>query len=167
MPLRRFVLLLSLVLFPLILAGCSEKKIEDVKIGEQAPDFSLPDQTGKTHTLSGYKGNVILVRFWTDWCPSCKEEMPKIDELYKELKGRGFMVLGINVKQGEEAVASFVKDNRISFPTPMDKDAVVAKRYGTIGLPTTFIVDKKGNVREKVMGDMTKKDIEKLVRPLL
>lgn len=166
MQLRRFVLF-SLLLFPVIVAGCSQTKIEEIQIGEQAADFSLSDQTGRLHSLPMYKGNVILVRFWADWCPSCKEEMPKIDKVYKKLKDRGLVVLGVNVKQGEEAVALFVKNNRISFPTPMDKDAVVAKRYGVAGLPTTFIVDRKGNVTEKVMGDMTTEDIEKLVTPLL
>ncbi len=163
---ERYVLF-SLVLLAVLLIGCSGKKIEGVKIGEQARDFSLPDQTGKVYSLAGQKGSVVLIRFWADWCPNCKEEMPRIDEVYRNLKDKGFVVLGVNVKQGEEAVAAFIKENRISFPTPMDKDAAVAKTYGVVGLPTTFIVDKDGNIREKVMGDMTKEDVEKLVTPLL
>lgn len=71
------------------------------------------------------------------------------------------------MKQGEEAVAVFIKENRISFPTPMDKDATVARTYGVVGLPTTFIIDKGGKIREKVMGDMTREDVERLVKPLL
>lgn len=163
---ERYVLF-SLVLLAVLLIGCSGEKIEGVKIGEQARDFSLPDQTGKVYSLAGQKGSVVLIRFWADWCPNCKEEMPRIDEVYRNLKDKGFVVLGVNVKQGEEAVAAFIKENRISFPTPMDKDAAVAKTYGVVGLPTTFIVDKDGNIREKVMGDMTKEDVEKLVKPLL
>ena len=156
----------AVILFSVLLVGCSGK-IESVQIGEQARDFSLPDQTGKFHSLAGNKGSVVLIRFWADWCPNCKEEMPRIDEVYRNLKNKGFVVLGVNVKQGEEAVAAFIKENRISFPTPMDKDAAVAKTYGVVGLPTTFIVDKDGNIREKVMGDMTREDVEKLVKPLL
>lgn len=163
---ERFVLF-SFVLLLILLAGCNSQKIEDVQIGEQAGDFSLPDQTGKLHTLSGHKGRVVMVRFWADWCPNCKEEMPRIDGVYRNLKEKGFVVLGVNVKQGEEAVAAFIKENSISFPTPMDKDAATAKRYGVVGLPTTFIVDKDGKIREKVMGDMTKEDVERLVMPLL
>ena len=163
---ERFVLF-SLVLFSVLMGGCNGTKIEGVQIGEQASDFSLPDQTGKVHTLAGHNGSVVLIRFWADWCPNCKEEMPRIDEVYRKLKDKGFVVLGVNVKQGEEAVAAFRKEYKISFPTPMDKDAGVAKRYGVVGLPTTFIVDKDGKIREKVMGDMTKEDVEKLVTPLL
>lgn len=163
-PSRRS-LLYSLIVLSLLL-GCS-KKPEGVQIGDPAPDFSLPDQAGKVHTLAMYKGKVVLVRFWADWCPNCKEEMPKIDEVYKNLKDRGFDVLGVNVKQSEEAVTAFVKEYKITFPTPLDKDAVVAKRYGVIGLPTTFIIGKDGKVKEKVMGDMTKEDVEGLVMPLL
>lgn len=163
---ERYVLF-SLLLLSALLFGCSGKKIEGVQIGEQARDFSLPDQTGKLHSLTGNKGSVVLVRFWADWCPNCKEEMPRIDEVYRNLKDKGFVVLGVNVKQGEEAVAVFIKENRISFPTPMDKDATVARTYGVVGLPTTFIIDKGGKIREKVMGDMTREDVERLVKPLL
>lgn len=163
-PSRRS-LLYSLTVLSLLL-GCG-KKPEGVQIGDPAPDFSLPDQTGKVHTLAMYKGKVILLRFWADWCPNCKEEMPKIDEVYRNLKDRGFDVLGVNVKQSEEAVTAFVKEYKITFPTPLDKDASIAKRYGVIGLPTTFIIGKDGKVKEKVMGDMTKEDVEGLVMPLL
>ena len=163
---KRFVLF-SLVLLAVLVTGCSGKKIEGVKIGEPARDFSLPDQTGKVYSLAGNKGSVVLIRFWADWCPNCKEEMPRIDGVYRNLKDKGFVVLGVNVKQGEEAVSAFVKEYKISFPTPMDKDATVAKIYGVVGLPTTFIVDKDGKIREKVMGDMTRQDVERLVTPLL
>jgi peroxiredoxin len=163
---ERYVLF-SLLLLSVSLVGCSGKNIEGVQIGEQARDFSLPDQTGKVHSLAGNKGSVVLIRFWADWCPNCKEEMPRIDGVYRSLKDKGFRVLGVNVKQGESAVSDFVKEYNISFPTPMDKDATVAKTYGVVGLPTTFIVDKDGNIREKVMGDMTREDVERLVKPLL
>lgn len=157
---------LAVILISISLPGCS-KKPEGVQIGDPAPDFSLPDQAGKVHTLAMYKGKVVLVRFWADWCPSCKDEMPKIDGIYGRFKDRGFVVIAINVKQGEEAVSAFVKEYGISYPTPMDKEANVAKAYGVIGLPTTFIIDKNGKIGEKVMGDMTKEDVEGLVMPLL
>ena len=163
---KRFALF-SLLLLSFSLTGCDNKKIESGRIGDAAPDFSLPDQAGKVYTLSGYKGSVILLRFWADWCPSCKDEMPKIDEVFKDLKDKGLYVFGVNVKQGEQAVSAFVKEYDISFPTPMDKDAVTAKAYGVVGLPTTFIIGRDGKIREKVMGDMTKEDVERLVKPLL
>lgn len=159
--------LFSLILLTIGMIGCSGKKMESVQIGNAAPEFSLSDQTGKTHNLAGHGGRVVLIRFWADWCPNCKEEMPKIDEVYKKLKNKGFTVIAINVKQSEEAVAAFVKEYGISFPTPLDKEAVTAGRYGVIGLPTTFIIDKNGKIMEKVMGDMTKEDVERLVTPLL
>lgn len=158
-------LLCSLTVLSLLF-GCG-KKPESVQIGDSVTDFSLHDQTGKAHNIAENKGKVILLRFWADWCPNCKEEMPKIDEVYRNLKDKGFVVIGINVKQSEEAVAAFVKEYSISFPTPLDKDAAVAKKYGVVGLPTTFVIDKNGKIREKVMGDMTKEDVERLVTPLL
>ena len=158
-------LLCSLTVLSLFF-GCG-KKPESVQIGDSVHDFSLHDQAGKVHNMAENKGKVILLRFWADWCPNCKEEMPKIDEVYRNLKDKGFVVIGINVKQSEEAVAAFVKEYSISFPTPLDKDAATAKKYGVVGLPTTFIIDKNGKIREKVMGDMTKEDVERLVAPLL
>jgi peroxiredoxin len=154
------------MLISISLMACG-KKPEGVKMGEGAPDFTLPDPVGRSYTLSGYKGKVVLLRFWADWCPNCKEEMPKIDEVYKNMKGKGFEVLGVNVKQSEEAVSAFVSEYKISFPTPMDKDATVARIYGVVGLPTTFIIDRDGVVKEKIMGDMTKEEVEGLVTPLL
>lgn len=151
----------------LLLYSCRGGKVEDIQIGDGAPAFSLTDPSGKHYDITGYKGTVVLLRFWADWCPNCKEEMPRIDAVYRELKGKGFEVIGINVKQGEEAVTAFVKEYKISFPTPLDKEAAVAKKYGVIGLPTTFIIDREGKIREKVMGDMAKEDVERLVKPLL
>ncbi len=150
-----------------MMPGCNDKKPLSIQIGAEAPDFSLSDQTGKAHNLAEHKGKVVLLRFWADWCPNCKEEMPKIDEVYIKLSGKGFDVLAVNVKQSEEAVSAFIKEYRISFPTPLDKNADIAKMYGVVGLPTTYIIDKSGKIKEKVMGDMTKEDVERLVMPLL
>lgn len=160
------LLLYNLLVLSLLL-GCGSKKPEGILIGEKAPHFSLLDQTDKVHNLAEHKGRVVLLRFWATGCPNCKEAMPKIDEIYKSLSGKGLDVLGVNVMQSEDAVSAFIREYNISFPTPLDKDKKVARGYGVIGLPATFIIDKSGVIRESVMGNMAKEDMERLVTPLL
>lgn len=160
------LLLYNLLVLSLML-GCSSKKTEGILIGGKAPEFSLLDQTDKVHNLAEHKGRVVLLRFWATGCPDCKEAMPKIDEIYKSLSGKGLDVLGVNVMQTEDAVSAFIRVYNISFPTPLDRDAKVARGYGVIGLPATFIIDKSGVIRESVMGNMAKEDMERLVTPLL
>jgi len=128
--------------------------LEPPQIGKPAPDFSLSDMNGKKVTLSEYKGKVVILNFWATFCGPCKEEMPSLNNLFLAFKKDGLVVLAISTDDSEKPVQSFIKAKSIAFPVLIDKDQqVFFDRYTVLGLPTTFIIDRDGIIRDKILGD--------------
>ena len=124
------------------------------QIGKLAPAFTLNDVNGKKVTLSEYKGKVILINFWATFCGPCKDEMPSLNNLFLAFKKDGLIVLAISTDDSEKPVQSFVKKMSIVFPVLIDKNQeVYFDKYGVLGLPTSFIVDRDGIIRAKILGD--------------
>lgn len=132
-----------------------------------APDFTLVDQYGETHTLSEYKGQAVFLNFWATWCPPCRAEMPDIQALYEELQGEEspeVVVLGVagphiyGNEGSAEDIASFLTENGYTYPTVMDADGSLMRAYGITAFPTTFMIDKEGQVAGYVTG-MIPRDI--------
>ena len=122
--------------------------------GKLAPAFELPEINGNKISLSDYKGKVILINFWATYCGPCKAEMPSLNNLFVAFKNNGFIVLAISVDPAEKPVQSFLKDKKITFPVLMDKDQeVYFDQYGVLGLPTSFLIDRDGIVREVIRGE--------------
>lgn len=137
---------------------------EDImELAPPAPDFTLIDQYGNTHTLSDYKGKTVFLNFWATWCPPCRAEMPEIQEIYEEYGGNesDVIILGIaSPNYGREGsaedIAAFLEDNGYSYPVVMDEGGLSAYDYGVSAYPTTFMIDKEGNVFGYVTGQITK-----------
>ncbi|WP_085815043.1 TlpA disulfide reductase family protein [Geoanaerobacter pelophilus] len=133
-------------------SGCSKKEVP-AQEGAAAPDFTLQDLSGKQVQLSSLKGKVVLVNFWATWCPPCREEIPSMVKLNQVMQGKNFQMLAISVDEGgQQAVQEFFRQNGVSLPALFDTDGSVSRRYGTTGVPETFIVDGKGMIRKKVIG---------------
>ena len=141
-----------------------------------APDFTLTDQYGNTHTLSDYKGKTVFLNFWATWCGPCKSEMPDIQALYEaygENEG-DLIVLGVaNPKTDQnpytsegtqEEVEQFLEDNGYTFPVVMDLTGEVLYTYGISAFPTTFMIDSEGNVYGYVPGALTGEIMESIVQ---
>jgi peroxiredoxin len=158
----------TLVFLGLVLFGASRcsRDLVVIKTGESAPAFTLRDLAGKTIALPDLKGKYVMIRFWADWCKACRTEMPMIDEKYRKFKEQGFEVLALNVRQNQALAAKFAKEVGISYPVLLDSDGSVAKMYGVVGLPTTFLLDRDGIVREEVVGDMNRKSLSALIDSL-
>ena len=135
------------------------------KIGTPAIDFNLQDLNNQTWSLDKIRGKVVLLRFWADWCPSCRYEMPIIEKYYRKLDKDGFLVLAVNVKQSPEVALAFTVQLDITFPVPLDPDGKMAKRYGVYAIPTNFLIDRDGTIREILIGEVFKE--EKALRDLL
>ena len=114
-----------------------------------APGFQLSGRGGKTIDLSQFKGQVVMINFWASWCGPCRQEMPLLEDIYKKYKPMGFTMLGVNVepdtKDAEAWLGKLPKP--VTFPIAFDVDSKVSKLYKVETMPSTVIVDRKGNVR--------------------
>jgi len=164
----KYFKLLSVVLFILLLLfACKEKpeKSSLPKLGTAAIDFNFQDLKGQTWSLDKVRGKVVLLRFWADWCPYCRYEMPVIDKYYRKLNKEGFLVLAVNVKQSAEVALAFTAQLDITFPVPLDPDGKMARRYGVYAIPTNFLIDRQGVIREILIGEVFRE--ETVLRELL
>lgn len=140
-----------------------------------APDFTLTDQYGNTHTLSDYKGKTVFLNFWATWCKPCQSEMPEIQAMYEDYgENQGdLVVLGVaNPKSADyptsqdvsqEEVEQFLTDNGYTFPVLMDSAGEVFAMYGIWAFPTTFMIDTDGNVFGYVASALTRDMMESIV----
>ena len=112
-----------------------------------APDFTLKSRSGENLKLSEYRGDVVLINFWASWCGPCRQEMPLLDQLYQRYNPIGFTILGINVEENPDQARQLLKDVPVSFPILFDTQNSVSKLYHLVGMPSTMIVDRDGNIR--------------------
>jgi len=141
-----------------------------VNSGEAAPVFELSDLQGRKHTLSDYLGKVVLINFWASWCKECITEMPSLNMLYAQFSGQGLVVLGVTIDRKAEDAGAAAKKVRIAFPILLDnKGEVFIKKYAIIGLPTTIVIDRKGIVREILIGtqDFLEKEMKDKMASLI
>ncbi|HKJ44200.1 MAG TPA: TlpA disulfide reductase family protein [Balneolales bacterium] len=134
-----------------------------------AKDFNINLLNGQSFRLSDQKGKVMLLNIWATWCPPCREETPELEALYKKYKNKGLIILGVSVdKQGESVVRPFIKKYHVTYPIYIDKSGKVMSKYGpTMGIPTTYIIDKRGDLRYFTVGALTKKELEPRIKKLL
>lgn len=128
-----------------------------------AIDFELSDLEGNTVKLSDYKGKVVFVNFWATWCPPCKKEMPEFNEASKEFEKNGdAILLAVNLTTGgaqretEERVRKFIDENGYTMKVLLDKTGKVADQYKIYSIPTTYVIDKDGNVFTYYEGAISK-----------
>lgn len=140
-----------------------EETTEEVKKPLPAVDFTLQDQFGNTHALSDYKGKTIFLNFWATWCPPCRAEMPDIQKLYETQDTKGdnaVIILGVaapnyGTEKDEQGIKDFLKDNGYTYPVLMDTSAELFEAYGIYSFPTTYMIDREGNVFGYVSGQLS------------
>ena len=141
----------------------------------QAPipalDFTLTDQFGNTHTLDQYKGKTILLNFWGTWCGPCRSEMPDLQAVYEDYGNneKDLVVLGVaapNLGQegSAEDITAFLEENGYTYPTLMNEDASLFYSYGISSFPTTFMIDKNGNVYGYIMGAQSREVFDNIIQ---
>ena len=141
-----------------------------VDVGRPAPDFTLEDLQGQPRSLSDFQGKVVLINFWTTWCPPCRMEMPALQQAYEDLRDQGFVVLGVNwtAVDDPEEVGPYVQELGLTFPILLDIDSEVSeRRYRVIGLPTSVFVGRDGTVREVYIGPIPLDQLRANVETLL
>jgi len=143
---------LGLGLITLFLTGCYSGT-HPPHIGSPAPDFTVQDADRKV-SLKDLRGQVVVLNFWASWCPPCVEETPSLVQLQKRLKDKGITVVGVSWDSDDEAYHQFLKAHKIDFLTVRDADQKSSSLYGTVKIPETYIIDRKGIVRRKFISSV-------------
>lgn len=160
---------LAIACLCLALAACGGgEPPAKINTGSVAPDFQTYRVDGApAHFPAAWAGKPVAIRFWADWCKFCEGEMKAIEAVYQRHKGRGFEVIAVNAGQDKATVAAFAAKIGITYPALLDEKSAIAKRYGVVGLPTTYFVDARGIVRAKIVGEADEATFERQVLELL
>ena len=148
----------------------SKAGIRPFKAGTKAPNFRLEDLNGKKSELKHYRGKVVFLNFWATWCGPCKEEMPSMEDLHKKFKDKDFVLLTISVDyEGMKPVKEFIEKHHYTFPVLIDPTCETIELFQVEGIPTTFVIDKKGLFVGKAVGpkDWKKQEIDLIINLLL
>ncbi|MEL3970989.1 redoxin domain-containing protein [Rossellomorea oryzaecorticis] len=135
--------------------------------GDQAPDFELTTLAGEKVKLSDYQGQKVILNFWATWCPPCKAEMPHMQKYYeKNADKENVEILAVNLTsmdEGRNAVQEFVDGYELTFPIPMDVDGDIGGEYRAFTIPTTYMIDTKGQIQHKIVGPMNEEMMGEMV----
>ena len=135
---------------------------------QKAPNFILNTYAGKIIELSKLKGKVVIVNFWATWCPPCRAEIPDFIKVYNVYKSKGVEIIGIALdEEGWSKVKPFVDKNKINYPIVLGSMDIVQQYGGIQGIPTTFFVDKNGDVADMQVGMLSKERLEQKLILLL
>jgi peroxiredoxin len=148
------------------LAACGGEPPARLNTGDAAPAFktSRPDGSPVDFPAT-YVGRPVVLRFWADWCKFCEPEMKLIDTVRQ--RHAGLEILAVNAGQDKATVDAFMKKLGVGYPAALDEDSKIAKSYGVVGLPTTFLIDSKGIVRGKIVGEADEAMFERHIQTLL
>jgi len=144
--------MISKLLKPLAIAGSLVLALNTssafaVSAGDTAPNFKLPrlERSGDIQ-LKSYRGKVVYVDFWASWCGPCRLSLPELNTLRKKYRKQGFEVIAINLDEEKEDAMEFLKEFPVSYPTARDVEGSTPDKYGLLGMPTAYLIDRKGKV---------------------
>lgn len=139
-----------------------------VPVNYSAPQLSLLDVQSGLHSLTDYRGQVVLVNLWATWCPPCKQEMPTLQTYYDEHIKEGFAIIAINDGDPTSDVLQFVKDYKLTFPVWLDPTyRATEQAFKTLNLPSSYIIDRNGTVRLMWVGGISRQMLDKHVTPII
>lgn len=118
---------------------------------KDAPDFLLKDLNDNATSLGNYQGKVVLVHFWATWCIPCKEELPTINALWERFRDRGLVIVAV-AEDSKKAVEPFIREHGLKFPVVIDQYGKAFRSYGVRALPTSYLVNRAGNIEGIAIG---------------
>lgn len=146
----------------------SDLTVVPASVNYPAPELTLTDLQGVSHSLADYRGQVVLVNLWATWCEPCKEEMPTLQAYYEKHKKNGFTIIAVNDGDPTVDVIQFVKDFELTFPIWLDPTYIATEQaFKTLGLPSSYVIDRNGTVRLQWVGGIEKRALEEYVTPII
>lgn len=162
----RFILLLVIVV--LVLVSAFSQQAEELVKGQPVPAFRLLNLAGKPLNMpDDFADKVVLIGFWADWCPSCKKELRDFQGIYQKYQQQGLVVVAINIEQDEQTISDFIQGLNLSYDILQDKKGDVAKKYAVTSLPSALIVDRKGHLNTRFLGETPVLNFEQQLVSLL
>ena len=157
---RRTVLMLAMLLaLSVSLSGQSTTK---------SPSLTLKTLQGRQFNLRDYRGKVVLLNFWATWCPPCRAEMPDLIKMQREYRSKGLQVIGITYPPEEmDEVRRFIRKLRVNYPIALGTKETKALFDQSETLPLTIVIDRQGNIRERIEGILLPQEFEQKIKPLL
>jgi peroxiredoxin len=162
---RKRIVTATIVALVTVLSGLiwsNRAQFAPLDVGSHAPDYRARSLDGDTVSLSRFAGDVVVLNIWATWCPPCVVEMPALQRLHEELAGEGLRVVAVSVDApqgivgpfGEPGgnVREFAESLGLTFTVLHDPTGRIETRYQVNGLPTTFVIDRKGRIQSKVLG---------------
>ncbi len=139
----------------------------DLGSGKEAPDFEIELIDGETVTLSGYRGEVVLLNFWGTWCPPCRAEMPSLQRSWEEYKDQGVTFLGVAIYDEKADVEKFAEAYGITYPLGVDILGDLTVDYKVTSFPTTFLIDREGNEVRRIVNPVNEGFLRIFLRGML
>lgn len=155
-------ILLTLLMLPLLAPPVAEAhaperhgfKLVAFRRPLPAPEFSLTSPSGTVVNLRQFRGKVVLLNFWATWCPPCVREMPSMEALYQKFKEKDFTVLAVSLdEKGAAVVNPFLEKYKLTFPNALDPESKISRIYGAGALPSSFLINRKGQVIAAAKGE--------------
>lgn len=169
---KRTFLIIGVALAALILGVASRQLLTPLLSTPSSPlpEFSFPDLSGRQHSVSEWRGKVLVLNFWATWCPPCREEMPELIALQKQYSEKGLQIVGVAIED-QEPVREFIDFVDMNYPILIAGDAglPLARQLGnTMGaVPYTLVADRQGRIVYSQAGQVTKEKMQKIIDPLM
>ncbi|MBF0193074.1 MAG: TlpA family protein disulfide reductase [Magnetococcales bacterium] len=153
-------ILATLLCFIFLTDASSRPILHPIAKPKKAPDLMLTDIDGKHHDITNYRGKVVLVNFWATWCPPCRSEMPSMQRVWDKFKDKGFVILAVDVGEKADDIIPFAMEYDLEFPIVLDNNDKTARAWKVRGMPTSFLVDKQGNIVYQALGGREWDDVK-------
>lgn len=143
------------------------KPVTTADIGQPAPSLRLPLAGGGEMDLESFKGRPVVVNFWATWCEPCRAEMPALERAQQKYRDQGLTVLGVDMQEQDEEVQAFMTQVGVTFPSLIDRTGEVTRQWRATGLPTTFLIDRKGLIQDVRVGPFTDEMLDDRLKKIL
>jgi len=143
-------------------------RAKEIAVGSSLPEVILYDVLGNRVTVPGDSaGRITLLHFWASWCKTCRSEMKHLESAVGKYRREGVAAYSIGIGEKKEAVLAYIRNLNVSYPVLVDPDSVTKKRFGIVGIPTYYVLNRQGVVRFKIFGETDEAQWDKIIGTLL